>query len=202
MSLVHSSLERLEQRNDAVRMNFMRNPVPVVTPDMLYPTSKIRVSPSERIYNDVQVYLKGGHRAYQTGYGGWKFDRKQIKSRAEGLMPVLERMLRELDAQAIVVRGTSGTYMAAALQVMSDLPLVMLRKRGEDSHGQELEGRDVCFHRYIILDDLIGGGSTVRCMQADLKDAECVAIVLHQYFCPGYQPTRQSFGNYGAPVYE
>lgn len=123
-----------------------------------------------------------GHLGSTTGYAGWKFDKTTFRNRINRLAADLPGLMKQLDADFIVVRGTSGSYAAAALQMLIDVPMMLLRKRGEQSHGQPAECGTVHHHRGLILDDLIGGGDTVRGIKADMPHGSyAVGVMLHQY---------------------
>lgn len=128
-------------------------------------------------------YDEGG-RFNSNGYGDWKFSRKELRKRAEALACSLPAVMAELQADFIAVRGTSGTFIAGALQMYMDVPVLLMRKRGEASHGCFIEGNDHhLYRRGIVLDDFICTGSTVEGMIDDLKrdgqPVRLVAIVEH-----------------------
>jgi hypothetical protein len=96
----------------------------------------------------------------------------------------IDRIMCDTHADAIVVHGTSGTAVAFGLlaQGWDAFPLVMLRKRGEDSHGVHLEalnrGGRVSFGSYVFIDDFTASGGTVRRVKSDIY-ANMVGLVLY-----------------------
>lgn len=62
---------------------------------------------------------------------------------------------------AIAFRGMSGALLAAPLALALDKTMILVRK-GEDSHSMyKIEG-DIGAQKYLIVDDFIGTGTTVR----------------------------------------
>ncbi len=146
-----------------------------------------------------------GHRMWGgSGYGDWKFEPHTIRERVGLLAMALPRLMRKLEADAIVMTGQSGIVMGAALQMVCELPLVFVRKEKEDSHGSRLEGTNgLIVRRYVILDDFVAGGGTVRSIQAALPDAECVGVVEHQYVTKGGDPVqRDAYQTDFPPIYD
>jgi hypothetical protein len=140
-----------------------------------------------------------------TGYGEWKFDHVALKRRAEALVACLPRIMAELNADHIVVRGTSGTMMAPVLlYLMPDLKVVMLRKQSElrDSHGAKIEGTmSQPYRRGLIIDDMVASGRTVRGM---IEDHECdiVGVLCHSGAeLHGVNATRHALNTQGIPHY-
>jgi adenine/guanine phosphoribosyltransferase-like PRPP-binding protein len=82
---------------------------------------------------------------------------------------------------AIAFRGMSGAMVAPAVAIKLGKPFILVRKRGDGSHSEhQVEGAVGC-SRYIIVDDLIASGETVRAIQDDVSrhsKATCVGIAL------------------------
>lgn len=101
---------------------------------------------------------------------------------------VIGRLARHIRAvhkagpiDAIACRGSSGMAVAFPLSAMLGIPVVNIRKEKEDSHGKPVEGPDgVIVKRYVIVDDLIASGGTVRAIMDGLWSAKCAAIFLYQ----------------------
>jgi adenine/guanine phosphoribosyltransferase-like PRPP-binding protein len=60
----------------------------------------------------------------------------------------------------LIVSGTSGVWLGAVLTLRQDLPVVIVRKPGEDSHGGVVEG-DCYASNGVIVDDFVSSGATV-----------------------------------------
>ena len=93
---------------------------------------------------------------------------------------------------AVVVRGVSGVsagFASLALGIV-DFPIVLSRKPGEDTHGSPVEGPKTWggWHytpaSYIILDDLVCTGSTVRnvrqAMKAEYPGANFLGVLVYR----------------------
>lgn len=102
----------------------------------------------------------------------------------------IKRRMRETGADTIVVQGTSGVSVGFAALMSHGFPLVMVRKPEENSHGSPVEGpREHRVKRYIILDDFVDTGETVRRIAAKLNlladnsgvvRPECVGVICYK----------------------
>jgi adenine/guanine phosphoribosyltransferase-like PRPP-binding protein len=107
---------------------------------------------------------------------------------------VVNRAIKALKAyqkkhafDAIAFTGTSGAALAYPLSYKLGIPLICIRKRPSDSHSyMTLEGC-VSAKRYVIVDDLIQSGATMRRIQKHVKlkmpDAKLVGILLYDPTC-------------------
>lgn len=69
---------------------------------------------------------------------------------------------------AVVLHGKSGLSIGFATAMLMDLPIVVVRKDGENSHGSDIEAssafevrKDRPF-RWLLLDDFVASGATLR----------------------------------------
>jgi orotate phosphoribosyltransferase-like protein len=126
-----------------------------------------------------------------SGYVAESRDVTAFRAAAKKLAEVLPGLMKELNATVIAVRGKSGVSMAFALLMLADFHIVTVRKPGENSHGDNIEGVsydcvDREFSRYIILDDFVGSGATCKAIvdalanEVDGNDAVCAGIVEYQ----------------------
>ncbi len=94
--------------------------------------------------------------------------------RSSYLAPVLDKtqfpkliqkavdVLSGVEFDAIAIRGNSGALFGGALSLRMDKALWLVRKDMDNAHsGYILEG-DIHAERFIILDDLVATGITVR----------------------------------------
>lgn len=92
----------------------------------------------------------------------------------------------------IAFRGLSGSLVAAGVGIKLNKRLVAIRK-GESSHGQPVEhaGWEPVV-RYVIVDDLIASGGTVKAIQESVKSewpkARLVGVALYQNAYPWTRP--------------
>lgn len=129
---------------------------------------------------------KYGHQVGGSGYGDWKFDGSIVK-RAQRVAADLPEVLSRHDADGVVVQGSSGIFMAAALQMLMPLPVMMVRKPNENAHGSKLEGRPGhTFRRLVFLDDFVSSGDTLERVREACHSAEIVAVFQHRRAEHGY----------------
>jgi hypothetical protein len=80
---------------------------------------------------------------------------RQVKQRVTELKVALK-------FDAIAFRGNSGAALAYPVCAALKLPMICVRK-GESSHGQPVEAAtNVAIRKYLIVDDLISTGDTIR----------------------------------------
>lgn len=105
------------------------------------------------------------------GYAAWKFDKRRIKEIVDNLVPNLPAAAAALNADCLIVHGTSGTWLAGLLVVLQDLPVVLVRKARENSHGYNVEGNgNVNVSRGIVIDDTVCSGDTIRRIAYTLEE--------------------------------
>lgn len=131
------------------------------------------------------MYLNG------AAYGEWKFDPTRLMKRVRTVGADLRVLMERLEADSIAVRGTSGVCMAWALAGAGlNVPTILLRKEGENSHGAKFEGlRGHKYKRVLLLDDFTASGTTIAGMASDLLDhakrmgdgLEIVGVLFHEY---------------------
>jgi len=115
---------------------------------------------------------------FNAGYMLTAVDADRRKDR---LREIVE-LLGDVHFDAIAVRGMSGATMGSIVAHLMDKDLFLVRKEGERTHSsRRLEGPNgPC--DYVIIDDLISSGETVKTIQqeihTDFPEARCVAIAL------------------------
>jgi len=73
---------------------------------------------------------------------------------------------------AIAFRGLSGAILAPAIADKLGVGIIAIRKPTEQSHSfQKVEGYRNC--KYIIVDDLISSGATIRIIQDTIYNHHC-----------------------------
>jgi len=106
---------------------------------------------------------------FGTGYLDHVLCADKLQTRAKIVSRNLLRLKKVLSYDAIAFRGYSGAGMAFPVSYVTGLPLLLVRKTTVDnkindsSHGYVLHGderKDIT--KYIILDDIIASGNTVR----------------------------------------
>ena len=109
------------------------------------------------------------------------------------LVPLAVKKLRAIKKlhpfDAIAFRGSSGAALAFPLSYFLKLPLIHVRK-GASHYGSGLIEGTISSKRYIIIDDFIDRGTTIKKIISEIKKnigAEPVAICL--YSSAKYGPT-------------
>jgi len=103
----------------------------------------------------------------------------------------LEALRKKQSFTGMVFRGQSGAALAYPLSARLHIPLICVRKKGERSHGFDVEGSQANVRRYIILDDFMETGKTVKALLAEMdhqnkrnnpskhNELRCSGIVLY-----------------------
>lgn len=122
----------------------------------------------------------------ESGYWAWKYNPTKIKER----LAVVKREIKNIQKtgllyDALCVMGTSGSWLAPLL-ILEGHDTILVRKSGERSHGQSIEGRgDTDPKRVVVVDDFMDSGDTIRQIREKLKrrlkrrNTEVVGIILH-----------------------
>lgn len=74
----------------------------------------------------------------------------------------LEALRKKQSFTGMVFRGQSGAALAYPLSARLHIPLICVRKQNENSHGFDVEGPQANVRRFIILDDFIETGQTIK----------------------------------------
>jgi orotate phosphoribosyltransferase-like protein len=70
------------------------------------------------------------------------------------------KKIHQIDA--IAFTGSSGAAIAFTLGIKHNIPLIYVRKPGEESHGGQVEcNADTVIKSYLIVDDFIDSGNTI-----------------------------------------
>lgn len=124
------------------------------------------------------------------GYSRHQYTAAALRSVAKTVAAAIPELLERFNADAVVVTGKSGHSVAFAALMLVDFPLCVVRKESDQSHGRSVEGPDgLQVRRYIILDDFVASGTTVRkCVKTmhanNQYEVECAAII--EYSPNGY----------------
>lgn len=102
------------------------------------------------------------------------------------LVPLAVKKLRAIKRNhpfdAIAFTGSSGAALAYPLSYLLKLPLIHVRKGSSHYGGGKIEGT-ISSKRYIIIDDFIETGASIRriikAVNSELEDAKLVAICLY-----------------------
>lgn len=90
---------------------------------------------------------------------------------------------RNLEFDAIACRGFSGLLIAPIVAMRLNKALIVVRKDEKTHSSHKVEGDHGAKH-YLILDDFIDGGGTVRAITEGIfkinKDARCVGFIAYK----------------------
>ena len=100
------------------------------------------------------------------GYGWAANEPAKLRERMKDAIPVFKRLRYRLKFDAVAFTGSSGCCIAFVLAYETKIPLLYVRKPGEKSHGGTLETnvRNTAIKKYLIVDDFIDTGDTIRKM--------------------------------------
>ncbi len=123
------------------------------------------------------------------GYGWTTRNPMMLTRRLQVAAKKLEIIKTDTGFDSIAVAGSSGAVPGAILAIALQVPLIFVRKRDDNGHGATVEcmGRHYA-KKYIILDDFICSGGTVRRIYTQIqKEAarqnciqpECVGVYLY-----------------------
>lgn len=117
----------------------------------------------------------------------------KTESRTEAIETAIRDLTPHLgEFDAIAFRGMSGALIAPEIARRLNKGLIMVRKQTEDSHSSyKAEGLLGC--RYVIVDDMIASGDTVKAIQKTIRAEEdenaicprsqCVGLWMHRVEC-------------------
>jgi len=99
----------------------------------------------------------------------------------------LEALRKKQSFTGMVFCGQSGAALAYPLSARLHIPLICVRKKGENSHGFDIEGPQANVRRYIILDDFIETGKTIKALikEMDIKNTIHEASEHNKLRCSG-----------------
>ena len=104
-----------------------------------------------------------------------------IAATVKKMVTVLRKRIKKGDDfDAIAVRGLSGTLIAPVLALKLKKTLLVVRK-GEDCHSSQTVEGDYGARSYVIVDDFVSSGRTVRAITEELAAAIPAAV------CVGFQ---------------
>jgi adenine/guanine phosphoribosyltransferase-like PRPP-binding protein len=92
---------------------------------------------------------------------------------------IAAKTLRKYEFDAIAFTGMSGALLAPTLALRLEKNLLMVRKPGDSHSGMRVEG-DKAALRYVIVDDFMASGRTVRTILKEVADfawnAQCIGV--------------------------
>lgn len=102
-----------------------------------------------------------------------------INKRRKAVIKEAKRRLKNVQFDAVAVRGVSGMAMGFSIADALGKDIVVVRK-GENRHSYFNVEYPERVKTYVIVDDFIDGGSTVRAITEAMPDRKCVGIYLYK----------------------
>ncbi len=91
------------------------------------------------------------------------YNPRSLKARVNHVVKKLKELHKKVKFDAIAFRGMSGAAIAYPVSMLAGYHLIAVRTELRRDHGKQVEGssnRNI--RRYIILDDFVATGATVR----------------------------------------
>lgn len=129
----------------------------------------------------------------RNGYSTETVNKEGFRIAVKRLVAELPDLMKSIGATAIAVRGKSGVSIAHAIAMFIDFDLIIVRKKNENSHGNQIErwGQGNEYEKYLIIDDFTSTGET--CLQiidemnkGSFRKAKCVGILTYRGACDAY----------------
>ncbi len=125
-----------------------------------------------------------------SGYGWTDYKPKEWTKKLQGCAKKIDALKKKHTIDALAYTGSSGAAAAYVLGVALDLPVVYVRKKGESSHGNDVESNtSKAIKGYLVIDDFINSGATVEHIVGGIekyaksrneKAPKCVGVFLYQ----------------------
>lgn len=103
------------------------------------------------------------------------FDHKKLNSIIRRISNRLLEDYKKGVFEILAVSGNSGIIIGSIISYKTKIPLLVIRKPGENSHGELVEmsykfrSTKKMFSKYAILDDFISSGATIKRMIGTLE---------------------------------
>lgn len=104
-----------------------------------------------------------------TGYLQPIYDRARFRKLIPRAIKLLEKIQKERPFKAIAFRGSSGAALAYPLSYLLNISLMHVRKKDGNHFPGAVEG--VICDKYIIIDDFIESGKTVKEIVKEINKA-------------------------------
>ena len=117
-----------------------------------------------------------------TAYLRCIYDMKEHKRILNKLSKTIKKINRKTPIEAIAFAGMSGAAVAFPLSVSLRIPLICIRKYRSSHFTGTYEGA-IIQGNYVIIDDLVDSGDTIRRIHKNVKkvccDAKLVGVLLY-----------------------
>lgn len=112
------------------------------------------------------------------------FEKKALQETVKQAIKYLQQINEKYPFDFIAFTGNSGAGLSFILNYLTKYPIVLVRKSSDKTHGYEIEGTNIKCNgkKYLIVDDLIDSGNTVKFITSKLLDrcnSKCSAVYLY-----------------------
>jgi len=97
-------------------------------------------------------------------------DAARLKKVVKYLSKIIKKKVGVDNFDAIAYRGMSGAGVATTLGYLFGKPLVMVRKKGVDSHSSKIVEGALGAQRILLVDDCISTGATLMATVSDILE--------------------------------
>ena len=117
---------------------------------------------------------------------------KMVKEAQDDILTLIGK----LKVDALVFCGSSGAAIAFPLAYLLNMPIIMVRKEGEKSHGDKVEyllqrcdPSLTTIKNYLIVDDFVSNGDTLSHIYTQMKkhsahkSSKCVGVYEYDENC-------------------
>lgn len=134
----------------------------------------------------------------------------RYKQRIDRIAKRITALKKKKSFGALAFRGTSGAALAYPLSAKLNIPIICVRKATEVSHGYSIEGTQRNIRKYVIIDDFMESGRTIKAIIAAIdkkKDcfdegrAECVGIIFYNVNPTAFQDKFFTYKKKKIPVH-
>jgi len=134
----------------------------------------------------------------------------RFENTIHGMAKLIKNLQKKLKFTHMVCTGISGQSVGWPISFITGIPLVVIRKALEKSHGSRIVGQSGLCSKYIIIDDFISSGETIERVIREMKkeekeqrrwdvaggDTACAGILLHNS-----NKSHTMFENTKIPIY-
>lgn len=137
--------------------------------------------PKDRLAVPALTHLHGAN------YGANSYSPVLMRRTVRNLVRYMERIQPVLHFNGLAAQGQSGLLLLGALQLRTGLPVLAVRKPGEDCHSSSKMNGSVPSGeplRYLFVDDFIATGATFERVTSTIDkavfDAKCVGGLAYE----------------------
>ena len=114
-----------------------------------------------------------------NSYHDTLYDPERLMIAVEKTIAKARKIYTRTPFDTIAFRGSSGAAMAFPLSLTLQIPCIYVRKPNEQSHGNRIEGPWKVVHTYLIIDDFISEGKTIKAIVDALPELSCIGALMY-----------------------